>query len=164
MIVAPSFDIYRGINKFIHSGYSHIHFSVFLFWFMIFRSCYLHNLYEKNRSFKNNNASFLTWPIPFSSTFLKIQLFDKNINLYSPSKRKKLFYQRIVRLGFVTEVDSPTSLVDCRLKDQRSVTGPFLSGARLTGDTRGRGGSRREGWRRKIGSSRRRSTLRNHGL
>lgn len=34
----------------------------------------------------------------------------------------------------------PTALPDCRLKDQRTVTGPFLSGGRTrrTGDTRGR--------------------------
>lgn len=52
----------------------------------------------------------------------------------------------------------PTALSDCRLKNQRTVTGPFLSGGRTrrTGDTRGRrngdgrakagGGSSEDSW------------------
>lgn len=47
----------------------------------------------------------------------------------------------------------PTALPDCRLKDQRTVTGPFLSGRRTrrTGDTRGRRSS--DGWAKAGGGS-----------
>lgn len=61
-------------------------------------------------------------------------------------------------------MDGPTGLLDCRLKDQRSVTRPFLSGGRtrvpVTHEDEEEVGARGSGDR----WSRRRSTLRNHGL